>query len=252
MNWSILTQELDRWAAAGRCATLWLRDDDACTRTPALDRLLQTCATHRIPVALAAIPATLQQDLVAAVADAPEVTVLQHGFSHANHAPAGARSAELGADRPLPVIVDELEQGRERLQQAFGARWLPVLVPPWNRIAPAVVERLPGAGFVGLSTFAPRVAPLAAPGLARCNSHVDLVAWRRDRRFVGTDEAVAGIAAHLAARRQGTCDAEEATGVLAHHLQMDEDAWAFLDRLLPLTRAHPAARWLAASAAFSR
>ena len=250
MSLDALVAELDRWAAAGRRATLWLRDDDACARTPALDRLLSVSKLHDIPVGLAVIPARLEPDLGDALAEAPGVTVLQHGFAHANHAPAEARSAELGADRPMPVVFKELAQGRERLRFAFGPRFLPVLVPPWNRIAPEVVERLADAGFDGLSTFAPRRSPQAAPGLPCCNAHVDLIGWRSGRRFVGSDEAAARITGHLAQRRTGACDADEATGVLTHHLQMDGDAWAFLDTVLALTRTHAAAHWLTAEAAF--
>jgi len=38
--WDDLARELDKWAGLGLEATFWLRDDDAETRTPALDRLL--------------------------------------------------------------------------------------------------------------------------------------------------------------------------------------------------------------------
>ncbi|MEK9660397.1 MAG: hypothetical protein VW644_01455, partial [Alphaproteobacteria bacterium] len=38
--WDALAAELDVWAAAGRTATLWWRDDDADAASPALERLL--------------------------------------------------------------------------------------------------------------------------------------------------------------------------------------------------------------------
>jgi hypothetical protein len=252
MSIGALVAELDRWSDAGRRATLWLRDDDACSRTQALDRLLSAAVSHDIALGLATIPAQLHPSLPDAVAGAAQVTVLQHGFAHANHAAAGARSAELGADRPTSVTLEELERGRELLQKTFDARFLPVLVPPWNRIAPEVVAGLPAAGFFGVSTFAPRGSREAAPGLRCCNAHVDLIAWRRDRAFIGADAAAARIASHLSARRVGACDADEATGILTHHLQMDDPAWAFLDLMFTVTRAHPAAHWLDARAAFSQ
>ena len=35
--WAALNAELDCWAAAGRCATFWWRDDDAGEMTAPLD-----------------------------------------------------------------------------------------------------------------------------------------------------------------------------------------------------------------------
>jgi len=76
------------------------------------------------------------------------------------------------------------------------------------------------------------------------NAHVDAIAWRRDRRFIGEDAAIERIVAHLSARREGACDASEPTGFLMHHLVFDESAFDFVDMLLDATRAHPAAEWL--------
>ena len=250
MTFAALEAELDRWSAGGRRATLWWRDDDACLATPALARLLAIAAAHSVPLALAVIPARFSGELVMALDAAPGCSVLQHGFQHRNHAPVGERSCELGAHRPLAVSAAELVRGRERLQSAFGARFLPVLVPPWNRIAPALVATLAGLGYRGLSTFAPRTAVSAAPGLVQCNAHVDPIAWRHGRTFIGEDEAAARLAAHLRLRRHESVDATEPTGLLSHHLDFDDAAWQFVENVLARTRAHPAVEWLSAEAAF--
>jgi hypothetical protein len=68
---------------------LWCRDDDACRDSPALRRLLEIAATANIPVALAVIPALIEDSLVDCVENASAATVLQHGYAHRNHAPAG-------------------------------------------------------------------------------------------------------------------------------------------------------------------
>lgn len=250
MSFSALQAELDRWSAFGRRATLWWRDDDACEATPSLARMLAISAVHSAPLALAVIPAKFTKDLVDVVAAAPGCTVLQHGFEHRNHAPAGERRCELGAHRPLPALAAELARGQERLRCAFPGQFLAVLVPPWNRIAPEVVATLAGLGYRGLSTFAPRTAAFAAPGLAQCNAHVDPIAGRRGRVFVGEDEAAARLAAQLAMRRAGSVDPTEPTGLLTHHLDFDDAAWRFVDAVLARTRAHPAVAWLSVGAAF--
>src|SRR3989304_5937775 len=45
------------------------------------------------------------------------------------------------------VVLAEAAAGWEGLRAAVGARALPVFVPPWNRIAPAVLTGLPRLGY---------------------------------------------------------------------------------------------------------
>lgn len=249
--WHRLAAELDLWGEAGRRADLWWRDDDACRDTPALQRLLALAQDANVPIALAVVPAHLEQSLVDAVAKADAVTVLQHGYAHRNHAPPGARNWELGAERPVDVVAGELEAGRTRLERGFGPRFAPVLVPPWNRIHSALTERLPGIGFSGLSTFGPRERARPGPSLVQCNTHVDLIAWRRDRAFIGVEAAVGRLVAHLAARRAGTVEPEEPTGLLTHHLDFAAAPWPFLGELFARTREHGAATWVDVATAFA-
>jgi len=90
-GWKALARELDAWARAGRTATFWWRDDDAVAPTPALKRLLRLAGRHRTPIALAVIPRPAVKSLFDRLADHANVRVLQHGYEHANHAPAGAK-----------------------------------------------------------------------------------------------------------------------------------------------------------------
>src|SRR5690606_4175438 len=244
--WRAFGRELDAWAAAGRHATFWWRDDDAVAPTAELERLLGLAAGT--PLALAVIPARSDGTLARRLAGERTVTVLQHGWTHTNHASPGARKAEFGPHRPTETMAAELSAGRARMAALFGSRALPVLVPPWNRLAPALLPLLPGLGFAGLSMYGVRPEPAARP--MWFNTHLDPVAWRGGRGFAG-DAAVVGMALdHLRARRLGLCDPAEPTGLLTHHLVADEGCWAFIGRLLDETRRHPAARWLAAEELF--
>jgi len=146
--------------------------------------------------------------------------------------------------------VAELAQGRAGLERSFGPGFTPVLVPPWNRIDPQVIERLPDAGFLGLSTFGARAALHPLPGLVQCNAHVDLIAWRRERAFIGVEAAIDRLVLHLKARREGAVDPAEPTGMLTHHLDLDAAAWQFLAELFSHTREHGAAVWLDVDAIF--
>jgi hypothetical protein len=245
--WRSLACELDAWRAGGRQATFWWRDDDAGRPAEALPRLLALAADLALPLGLAVVPAWLTPEVAKAIRGAPEgIVVLQHGFAHVNHEPAGqpgqakVRPAECGAGRPAQAVLEELARGKAALTAAFGERFLPVFVPPWNRIAPAVVAGLPGAGYRGLSAFGPRAAADPAPGLLQINSHADPIVWREGKRFVGAAALLERLRAHLAARREGQADPAEPTGLLTHHQDMDAACWAFSQELLRRLRTHPA------------
>jgi peptidoglycan/xylan/chitin deacetylase (PgdA/CDA1 family) len=249
-GWEALDRELDAWQASGRCATLWWRDDDACSDSPALQRLLAIARRNDVPAAVAAIPATTDATLFDAIAAVEQATIVQHGYAHANHAPQGERAAELGSHRPAAACVDELARGQAELRRRFGNRFAAVLVPPWNRVATGLLPALPPAGLHGLSCFGPRGTATPCAGLVQVNTHVDLIAWKRGRAFIGVDSAIERLVAHLSARRTGGVDAAEATGVLTHHLAFAAAAWEFVDALCARTRGHPAAMWLDVGALF--
>jgi hypothetical protein len=229
--WEALRAELDAWAEAGRSATLWWRDDDATRVSPALERL--AALGGGTPLALAVIPAEAEPF------DLP-VCVLQHGWSHADNARPGERKCELVGD----AVVERLLAGKEKLERLFGSRFLPVMVPPWNRIDGALAARLPALGYLGLSTLGPRCHAFST------NVHVDVVDWP-SRRFAGAEKALGALVGHLRQRRLGKVDADEPTGIMTHHRVHGDDVERFLERLFEATKAHPAARWLEASEIFA-
>ncbi len=248
-GWAGLEAELDIWQSAGRTASFWWRDDDAIDATPALDRML--ALAEDIPIALAVIPGRAEAGLTERLAPVFSATVLQHGWRHVNHAPAGERKSELGTHRPLGDRLEELRLGRERLASLFGSRALGVLVPPWNRIAPDLLPRLPEIGIGGLSVNGARPAVPAATGLRQVNVHVDLIDWHGSRGFVGEARALGLVLRHLRDQFLGQVDPEEPTGILTHHLVQDAATEAFLLRLIGILRRHPAARFVPVPELFS-
>lgn len=246
--WNTLTAELDRWAEVGRIASFWWRDDDAVTAGPALESLLGMSERHQVPLALAVIPEPVETGLAERLAQsAAPVTVVQHGFAHRNHAPPGEKTAELGDHRDVATVAAELADGRDRLAALFAERFLPAMVPPWNRISAGVEAVLPELGFRGLSTFGPR----PAAGLGYLNTHIDIIDWRGDRGFTGDTVCLDAAIGHLSDRRTGRCDPDEPTGLLTHHLVHDEACWRFIDRFLAETLRHPAAAWVTTAGAIA-
>ncbi len=232
----LICSYLDRFAAAGAPIRLWWRDDDAVAPTPALDRLLAIARQYGVEPGIAVIPAATGAALAARLVNAGDLWVLQHGHSHTNWQPKGAKAAELGDARMPDAVLADLTAGADHLRALFGGAFLPVLVPPWNRIAPAVARRRREAGLYGLSTFTwtTRFGPHHA------QAHVDIISWKRERRFIGLENAAKRFDLQLARRLNNP---HEPLGLLTHHLGHTGDMWDFLDRFLALTCAHPGATW---------
>jgi len=248
-GWPGLAEELERWGEAGWVATLWWRDDDAAAASAELDRLL--VVARDVPIALAVIPAAADHGLAARLASAAvPVGVLQHGWCHADHATAG-RKSEFPPERPQPAAAADLLAGRARLTELFGAAALAVLAPPWNRFDDRFLPLLAACGIGAISQAGPRRRRYPLPGVFAVNVHVDLVDWKGGRGFVGEAVALDRLVLHLRGRRLGFFDPAEPTGMMTHHRIQDGAAEEFLDRLLALTLAHPAARWLAAGEVFA-
>lgn len=242
-DWTPLDAELARWTRDRLVLPLWWRDDDAVAPTAALDRLAVLAEGLGLPVHLAVIPAPADAALARAVAAHPGLVPVVHGWAHLNHAPAGARKAEFGAHRPAAEMLDEAARGLSRLAGMFGARLVPMFVPPWNRIDPDLVPRLAGAGYGVLSTFTPRAASWAAPGLTRINTHLDPIAWKAGGGLAAPQALIAQLTRQLADRRAGRADNGEPYGILTHHRVHDAEIWAFVEALLARLAAGPARRW---------
>lgn len=236
-NWQAFDNELACWRDAGRTARFWLRDDDAVTATRALDRLLSL----GVPVTIASVPVGATPELAARLEGETHADVAVHGYAHKNHAPPGEKKQEIGLYRGREVMLGELAKGFALLRQLFGARLLPLLVPPWNRIDAALVADMPALGFKGLSTYGGRnVNP--GPALAIIDTHVDIIDWRGTRGGRPLGQVIAEITAALAARRNFVSD--EPVGILAHHLVHDAAAWKFLDELVMRISRESGAAWI--------
>src|SRR5580698_4489140 len=94
-----LAAELGIWSRMGRKARFWWRDDDACRGSRELKSLLALLKTEC--VFLAVIPGLLRHDLVRMVESEAHVCVLQHGWTHTNHAMAKCTFSEFPDHRPV-------------------------------------------------------------------------------------------------------------------------------------------------------
>lgn len=218
---------------AGCPVQFWLRDDDAIEPTKPLDQLLTLADRFSIPVTLAVIPAHSGEALATRLSQADKIAVAVHGWSHQNHAPAIEKKQELGLHRPVEETVTELARGYADLLQRHAAQFVPLLVPPWNRIDAAVINELHDIGFRGLSTFGDQ----ASTAIPMVNTHVDVIDWKGSRGGRTTrdlvDELVVSINSNVTP-----------IGLLTHHLVHDTQVWVFLEQLFAATSMHAGASWV--------
>ncbi|SHL66841.1 polysaccharide deacetylase family protein [Roseibium suaedae] len=233
-----LTAHLDWFAERGRKVRFWWRDDDAIEPTADLDRLLAIANAHDVDVALAVIPKDATEALADRLQGEPHAVVLQHGWQHKNfqRKDLGEKAAELGTRRDVEELIGQLAEGKARLEQLFGPRFVTAVVPPWNRIAPEVSRALPKIGLPGLSTF----TFLNFPRVHQVQSHVDIIKWKKDRRFIGWNSARLRLDLQLCRRRTNP---SEPLGILSHHLAHDEGCYQFLEEFLKIAAHHPGADW---------
>ena len=235
--------ELKRWRAEGLALPIWWRDDDATALTPALERLLTLAGQFGAPLHLAVVPEPATSELAIRLNTLPTVFVLTHGWRHQNHAPPDQKKAEFGPHRPVAAMLDEVAAGRRRMYELFGNRALPIFTPPWNRIAPEVVNGLSAAGFAAISAFTPRNAKFAARNLLQVNTHLDPVAWKSGGGLLDPSLLDVQLAGQLEARRTGSADNAEPYGLLTHHLVQDDATWGFTVIVVEALLESGVARW---------
>jgi len=241
-----LQRELDLWADQGLRASFWWRDDDAEDASPALARLLLLRRKLGLPLAVAVIPAAATLPLAGQLAGESETVVLQHGWDHHNHAPPGQPKAEMAPHRDKAEVERQLGEGRLRLRNLFGELALPVLVPPFNALAPGLVGAVKANGFRYVSLF----GDFQGLGVANRNVHVDLIDWPAGRAETPDRIARQAVAA-LRLRRFGLVERSAPIGIMTHHLRQDEEAWLSSEALLECLAQHRATTFPSINAVFA-
>lgn len=242
--WLQLDAELDAWALERHPATFWWRDDDAVQPGPKLERLIEL--SSRAGLLLAVIPAKAEKSLASMLINCPHVHVAQHGYAHINHAPRGQGLGawELGLHRGERAVLDDLDEGRKQLSDLFGSGFLPVVVPPWNRIATELLGPIAKRGYSGVSAFGQAESSDQHDGLVVANAHCDPIRWKSGATFAGEFKTISQLLTHLESRRAGRTDISEHTGFLTHHIDLDNASWEFCTRLITAIDRHASAQWV--------
>ncbi len=227
-----LTTALDG-LPAGSVVPVFFRADDIGVPSAAYTAMLSLFIRHRLPLALAVVPAWLTRQRWHALYETGAAgrhlwCWHQHGWRHVNHEPVG-KKAEFGAARTAAAIRHDLLRGRQRLEEILGTLFYPCFTPPWNRSCAATIELLADCGFTAISQS--RGAPPDTGGtLAEIPVNVDL----HTRKETTQTARIAGIAADIGSAAQ-TCR----IGFMLHHQRMSPWDLALLDLLLAMIAGQP-------------
>ncbi len=224
--WRMIDGEAAAWKRAGHAPILWWRDDDARKPSEALDRLLDLSRAHRAPLALAVIPDGALSDLAAVISGHPLVSVIQHGCDHVDRNRGGTFSAEFALDCPPSDAAVLINDAWRRLNTVIDAA--PVYAPPWNVLTANVRRALAATPLRTISLYG--ALETASDDLVQVNTHVDIMTWRPPR-FRGSPAILRRLWRLLRARRKNA-RWYEPVGLLTHHKNLDEAAWAFLESFL--------------------
>jgi len=232
-----LQRELTRWQAAGHHATFWIRDDDATRMSPEFERLLTLQKKYSLPMAISVIPKWCGLQLPRIIRDRPDMIVLQHGWSHENHASQPGQHSEFAENRSPDEIQQDLIMGRTRLEILYGDQFIPGFVPPWNHIAPVHMPLFRDYQFISGRNCMEGMA-----GMKTLHVHLDVLRWGDRPRFRGKRKIIRELCKELRGRRESGKNAP--LGIQLHHLVMDRASWRFTDQLIGTLAAHSAAQFL--------
>jgi peptidoglycan/xylan/chitin deacetylase (PgdA/CDA1 family) len=225
-------EKLDAAAAkipVGSLQPIFFRADDIGAAGRAFEALCRLFLHHRVPLALAVVPAWLsearQERLFSAAPMQDDLwSWHQHGWRHVNWQKSG-RNAEFGDDRPFDRQYSDILQGRQKMELIFGKHFTPIFTPPWGRFSSATVKILRNLDFKAISTFASLPQGVRIPwDLHGLPVRLDLHTRHSKHPEDDLDKLLDEFGALASAR--------EPAGILLHHHRMTPFAFDFLDRML--------------------
>jgi peptidoglycan/xylan/chitin deacetylase (PgdA/CDA1 family) len=223
-----LKEALTALSESGRTVDVFFRDDDAVSDDALLRQLLELFQRRHLPLVVGVIPALLTEagrDLLLRQPDFIEI--VQHGWRHQNHEPQG-RKCEFGLSRSFEQQLADIAEGQARMNEAFGHRWFPAFIPPWNRSAEATLQALKQCGFKALSQLSKRDAQVTDE-LPELSVTLDIFRWKGGAQLRETEDLLSEFLQQT--QQPGP------SGILLHHEVMTPEAFAFLENLLDVLQS---------------
>ncbi len=223
-----LHEAAERWAG-NHVPTVFFRADDIGAGGRAFEALCRLFRHRETPLAMAVVPAWLSQvrkDQLfhSAPLDEPFWGWHQHGWRHVNWQRSGKKS-EFGEHRSFEKQWRDIWQGRQKMEEIFLDRFIPVFTPPWNRLSPLTIKIVKQLHFKGVSLAGPFPRGVRSPSsLANLRIQIDL----HTRKAKDSEQDYTDLLDELSTMMAK----KEPVGIMLHHHRMSPFAFEFLDEFL--------------------
>src|SRR5262245_2535828 len=165
--------------------------------------------------------------------DSGRAILNQHGWRHVNHERAG-RKCEFGASRGYEQQLEDIANGRRRMNEAFGDGWSPVFTPPWSRRAEETFRALDQLGFAALSKSHDG-RPATGYKFREISITFDLYRWNGGPAMQSPESIVEELITQM--------NELDTIGILLRHKVMDSTALSLLGRLIGMLRIYLGVRF---------
>jgi hypothetical protein len=225
-----LHEAAERWTG-NHVPTVFFRADDIGAGGRAFEAICRLFRHHQTPIAMAVVPAWLsqvrkEQLFRSAPLEEPLWGWHQHGWRHVNWQRTGKKS-EFGEQRPFEKQWRDIWQGRQKMEEIFLDRFIPVFTPPWNRLSPLTVKIVQQLNFRGISLAGPLPRGARQPsGLTNLRVQIDL----HTRKSRDPEQDYLDLLDEITAMM----GRKEPVGIMVHHQRMSLFAFDFLHELLTL------------------
>lgn len=207
-----------------------LRNDDFGWEEPRFLRLYELCAQAAFTLSAAAIPEECRDLDSWQFEDAKYLELTLHGYAHRNHQLEGKKGEFMDA-RPLETALTELSIGHKFLQERYPDLYVPVFIPPWNRVSDEIVEKLSSVGCKALSRFGANRINQKFPEF---NAQIDLHT-RKDGGYASVEGVLADMENAWEAQAEGE---PRFVGLMLHHGKMQDADYSFLAKLFEAFKGH--------------
>jgi hypothetical protein len=223
-----LHETAERWTG-NHGPDVFFRADDIGAGGRAFEALCCLFRHHETPLAMAVVPAWLsqvrrEQLFHSAPLEEPFWGWHQHGWRHVNWQRTGKKS-EFGEQRSFEKQWRDIWQGRQKMEEIFLDRFIPIFTPPWNRLSPLTIKILQQLNFKGVSLAGPFPRGVRPPsGLTNLRVQIDLHTRKSresEQDYVDLLDQITTVMAK-----------KEPVGIMIHHQRMSLFAFEFLHELL--------------------
>ncbi len=205
---------------------LFFRADDIGVPSRLFIKLIEMFQHHQLPLCLAVVPSWLThrryEELRSITGwDDHLFCWHQHGRVHHNFEMSGKKQ-EFGPGRSFDLILDNLQQGRDRLQKLLDSSFSLFFTPPWNRCSIDAALALRELGFQAISRST-GARPDFSGIIKDIQVNVDLHTRKEPDPTHSLEKLLLELEDSIAS---GWC------GIMIHHQRMNNHAFILLDQVM--------------------